>query len=826
MPKVFPIQTNFVTGEVSPLIQSRVDSDKFFSGAKTLENFIVLPQGGITRRSGTRYLGEVKDSSKFTRLIEFEFSTIQAYILEFGHEYIRVHKDEGTVESAPGVPVEISTPYQYTELAELSVIQSADVLYICHKDHQPRKLSRTSHTTWTLSLFESLDGPYLPANTTDQRLALINGDTIDRATLTSTAADFSVGDIGDWVEFNYEGIPRVAQIKAFIDSNTVTIEPIENVIGAIDSEITFETIVTTTLTVSHSYFVKGNVGSYIKVTNLSGAGAAGWYLITGYDGQNRDQVTINATALTLVATTGVLWMSDRIITTSVNTPTPLFSSTDVGRHIRMNLSSEQLWMKITAFVSETYVNVQVFDRPIPLKEDDSTDIRDDGVTYDWRLGAWSDSTGWPACIVFHEERLVFANTATQPQTLWMSKSGDYERFSPTEPDSLVLDNSGVSYTIASKKLNSILWLESAPVLLLGTTGAEWQVRASSISEPITPTNISISQQTTHGSKNVKPEHIGPAILFVQRTGNKVRELMYSYEIDAYTTIDLTLVSEHIFRNGNGATDSTYQLEENGVVWFVRSDGQLIGLTYSKDQKLAAWHRHILGGSFNSGLAVVESVAAVLSADQSHTTIYVIVKRTINGQTKRYIEYFDELFHPTGLDDKDYAFFVDCGLTYDGIPATTISGLDHLEGESVAILADGAVIPNQVVVSGQIELYTAASVVHAGLGFTSLVTTLPVEHQTSQGTAQGRIKRITKLTVRLLESLGFKYGARLTELSEESFRLSDGSMNSSPNLFTGDRTIDLQGDYETDGSFHLVQDRPYPLTILAFMPEVQIQDESK
>jgi hypothetical protein len=145
----YPIQTNFTSGEVSPLIRGRVDVNKYFNGAEIIENFLVRPQGGLCRRSGTRFVNEVQNSDRFTRIYKFEFSALQAYVIEFGHLYIRIHKDGGTVE-VTGVPVEVVSPYNENQLRGLYFTQSADVLYICHPDHPTQKLVRLSHTSWSL----------------------------------------------------------------------------------------------------------------------------------------------------------------------------------------------------------------------------------------------------------------------------------------------------------------------------------------------------------------------------------------------------------------------------------------------------------------------------------------------------------------------------------------------------------------------------------------------------------------------------------------------------------------------------------------------------
>jgi len=808
MGKVSTIQTNFTAGEVSPQINGRVDLSRYANGAAIMENFIVRPQGGAYRRSGSRFVNEVKNSDDYTRLIPFEFSDIQAYSLEFGDSYMRVYMDGGIVESAPSTPVEVVTPWDETETAALSFTQSADILYVSHPDYQTRKISRTSHTAWTISLYETTDGPYLPINKTDTEFQL--STIVDRETIINSVSEFVVGDVGKYIEYNKDGIPTLGLVIAYVSGTELLIEPKENIVDELDQEATTVGYAAPTLTVTHDVFTRRVVGAYIRVVY---GGGPKWHLITAYDGATRDAVTANA-ALTMVATTGVLSTQDRTITGVLKSTTNEFVSTDVDRHFRMNLGGDQIWGTITTYTSATQVVVAI-KVPIPLKRDDPTAFKNDNKSKLWRLGAWGETTGWPSAVTFHEQRLVFAGTVTEPQTIWMSRSSDYENFSPTEPDSSVLDDSGLTYTMGSNKVNAILWLRSTQVLTIGTIGGEWVVRASATAQPITPTNISLAQQTAHGSALNNPEKIGNSVLFIQRASGKARELGYSFDADSFVTTDLTIISEHILRDHNGAVDMSYQEEPDSLLWFALSDGQLACLTYVKEQEVFAWHRHILGGED----VAVESISVVPSS--TGNTLYMVVARTVDGATVRYVELLESNFTPVSPTDKDDMFFVDSGLSYDGAPADTFSGLDHLEGEEVAIVADGSVLPNETVTSGEVTTDALYSVVHVGLPYTSVLRTLPLEGGGDEGTAQGKIKRIDTLSLRLVNSLGFKHGNTLDELIQVSFRESNDEMNVSPPLFTGDQVVEFEGEYELSGQYYIVQEQAYPLTVLALMPEFSV-----
>ena len=666
--------TNFTGGELSPRLDGRNDLAKYPTGCKTLENMIIYPHGSAARRSGTQYVAEVKDSTKETRLIPFEFSTTQTYILEFGDQYIRFYKDNGQILSG-GVAYEISSPYLEAELFDIKFAQSADVMYLCHPNHAVRKLSRTGHTAWTLTEVDFQNGPFMDHN-----------------------------------------------------------------------------ISTTTLTASHTT-----------------VGTSGNLTLSSTTGVNNDQG----------------WLS-----------------TDVGRLVHFKDGH----YKITAYTSSTVV--VAISVVAPSSASASTDFA---------LGSFSDTTGHPSCVTFFEQRLVFAATLSQPQTLFFSKSGDYENMDDNYHGT-VADDDAIIYTIASNQVNAIRFMTATRTLIIGTAGGEFAVSGGGTDIAITPTNILIKKQSNNGAANVDALAVGNATLFLQRAKRKLRELAYNFDVDGYIAPDLTILAEHI--SEGGFKQLSYQQEPNQVIWCVRNDGQLIGLTYQREQQVVAWHRHIFGGSFGSGNAICESVATIPTDDSEYQT-WVIVKRTIDGTTKRYIEYIHNLnFDQT--DDTTFNF-LDSQLSYDGSPATTISGLSHLEGQTVSVLADGATHPDATVTSGEITLSRSASKVKVGLAFTSLLQTMRIDAGSQNGTSQSKTKRIYEITLRLYETLGVEVGPDLNNMERIPFRSSADLMDSSVAVFTGDKEIEFRGNYETDGFIFVRQNQPLPLTILSLYPKLQTND---
>lgn len=666
--------TNFTGGELSPRLDGRNDIAKYNTGCKTLENMIIYPHGSAARRSGTQFVAEVKDSTKKTRLIAFEFSTVQTYILEFGDQYIRFYKDNGQILSG-GSAYEIVSPFLEAELFDIKFAQSADTMYICHPNHHPRKLTRTGHTNWVLTNDVIINGPFMDHNV-----------------------------------------------------ETTTLQASHKIVGA-----------TTTVTASSTTGINANQG---------------------------------------------------------------FLSTDVGR--LLHISSGHL--KITSVTSTTVVVGIVI-------KDLSTVL----ATTDFALGSFSDTTGYPSCVTFFEQRLVFAATKAQPQAIFFSRSADYENFDDQYHET-VSDDDAIVYTIASNQVNAIRFLTATRTLIIGTAGGEFAVDGGGTGQAITPTNILINKQSNHGAANVDGIAVGNATLFLQRAKRKIRELAYNFDVDGYVAPDLTILAEHITETG--ITQMAYQEEPNSIIWCVRTDGQLLGFTYQREQQVTAWHRHIFGGSFGSGNAVCESVE-VLPTDSSEYQVWVIIKRTINGVTKRYVEYL----HNLDFDETDDTSFnyLDSQLAYNGSATTTISGLDHLEGQTVSVLADGATHPDKVVSSGGITLERSATKVKVGLGYTSLLQTMRIDAGANNGTSQSKTKRIYEITARLYESIGIEIGPDLANMERIPFRSSANPMDSGVNVFTGDKDIEFRGNYETDGFIFVRQTQPLPLTVLSLYPRLITND---
>lgn len=277
-------------------------------------------------------------------------------------------------------------------------------------------------------------------------------------------------------------------------------------------------------------------------------------------------------------------------------------ATDVGRVISMNNGKATITARTSATVAVATVT-DAFDNT-------------NAVT-DWKLGSFSDTTGHPSCVSFFEQRLVFAATSDQPQTMFFSKSGDYENMtSGTDADSAMI------YTIASNQVNAIKSLKATRTLICMTTGGEYAVSSGTSQDAITPSNINIRKQSNYGSAGVDALSIGNATIFLQRAKRKVRELAYNFDTDGYVAPDLTILADHISETGIVQMD--YQQEPYSIVWAARTDGVLSGLTYNRLENVVAWHRHIIGGKSDTTKNIIQQQISFTS----NTTIVSTSNNTI------------------------------------------------------------------------------------------------------------------------------------------------------------------------------------------------------
>lgn len=430
-------------------------------------------------------------------------------------------------------------------------------------------------------------------------------------------------------------------------------------------------------------------------------------------------------------------------------------------------------------------------------------------SFRWSKGLWSSGSfpgRGPASVTFHEQRAVYGGA----EGFNFINGSFIDQFTNFLPGS-VLDNATFQYSINSSDHNRIRFLISARSLFIGTDNGLFSARASS-QGAITATDIIIERSSNRGCAQQQPFQIGEAVLFVQKGGVAMREALFNNDIRGFTTNDLSLLAHHFGERGFNRI--AYQSEPESILWTHDNDGVLIGMTYERENEIVAWHQHNLGGS-ETGTAVVEEVAVLADANNINERLWLIVRRVINGTTMRYIEIVDT----TGWSDSH--------VRYDGVPTSVITGLTHLEGETVTVIGDGAVLPNEVVTAGQIILATEVETALVGLPYVAKAQTQKLEGGGNTGTSQGKSKRIHNVVLRLRDAgSGLLIGEdeNAVHLDRVVFRQTIDPMDNPPPLFTGDTDIvPLDQNYESGGMIYLEHNLPNDCTIIALWPNMEVED---
>lgn len=828
MPKASPIQVSFAAGELAPEIDGRIDLEEYAIGTKRCENFIPTIQGPAVRRAGTRYVNPVKDQADRTWLLRFEFNVEQAYILEFGDLYIRFYLNHGQLLSGMSA-YEIVSPHQASDLADadgnflLNFEQSGDVIYITHalSNFAVYKLSRLGATNWTMTEVSFTGGPFEDINP-DETVKVSASAVTGSVTLYALQTNFF--STQDWGSLFQLEQPLTDSTKMWEPAKVVSANDIRKSDG------------------KYYQALNGATTGTVRPTHTEGA------VFDGDAGVQWQYLHAGRGYVRIISTTSPLL-------TSVNVTNAVSSTGAPGGKVRLTVTGHPFTTGMASAVAgvggTTEANgswfVTVIDpNTIDLEGSNfqnaytaggtaSTivgseaqctviDRLPDGVvgpagnTTRWARGSWSDRFGYPSHVTFFKERLTFIRSGDR--RVWLSVVADFENFAARDKSGQVVDDQAIRVDIVGRQVNRIQWVIPAEVLMVGSAGGEHIIRELTADRPLSPSNITSVQISEYGSAPVAPVRVGNSILFVQRAGRKVRELAFSPDgasADGYGSIDLAILAQHFLPRGKYLTQIKFQQEPHSVVWAVRNDGLLIGIRYNSNRKAVAWFRAPIGGN-----AVVEAIETIPAPDGDRDELWMVVRRTIDGATTRYVEWME--YEWTSADVIANRFYVDSGATYSGAPATTISGLSHLNGQVVDVLADGAAHPQRTVVAGAITLERAASVVQVGLPCIAKLQTMRIEAGAGDGTAQGKIKRINDLTIRFLDTLGGMVGPDEDNLDTINFRMGSDPMNAPPPAFTGDQDrIAFNSGYELNGHIWYVNDQPLPATVVAFMPKLHTQD---
>ena len=896
MPTTRTFNRSFAGGELSPEMFGRIDDQKFQTGAAKLRNFIALPQGPAVNRPGTKFVRAVKDSTKKTRIIPFTYSTTQTMVLEFGEGYIRFHTQGETLLAGTGAAYNAATPYvvgamvsylgsnyycilastgnlptnatywypipsaayeipsTYVEadLFDIHYVQSSDVLTLVHPNYPPRELRRLGATQWTLTNIS-----FVPTVTSPTGVAVVAsfGERFNIVSITKASPGWIV--CSSEHQFAKGDSVYISGVGGMIELTTgFYVVDTEAVVGLSVKDYTTGVPVDTSL--FGAYTSGGKIEYGTKIFDI-----VNYYVVTAIAANGVDESLASAS----VSATNNLYVNGAFNTITWSA---------VAGAIRYNVYKIQ--SGLYGYIGQTQA----------LSFTDDNIAPDMGITTPIVETVFNSANNYPGAVSYFEQRRVFAGTINAPQQIWMTRSGTESDMSYHLP---VKDDDRISFKVAAREANTIRHIVPLQQLMLLTSAAEWRVSPVN-SDAITPTTISVRPQSYIGASNVQPSIINNSMVYCAARGGHIRELGYSWQSNGYITGDLSLRAAHLFDNYEIA-DMCYSKSPHPLIWFISSTGLLLGLTYVPEQQIGAWHQHDTDGTF-------ESCACVAEGTEDH--LYVVVKRTVNGNSVRYVERMAS----NAFDSPDDCFFVDSGLTYDGNNTTgttitvsggtlwgptelltitastsifaypaltdigdafvftatdgtqyrltiegctsatvvqarpdkvlsvafrnvattsygfarnTLSGFSHLEGKTVSILADGAVLPSEVVVGGSITIDRAAVKIHVGLQYFSDLQTLPLAINI-EAFGQGRVKNINQAWVRVFRSSGLFVGPTSDKLTEAKMRTNE-PYGSPPSLRSDEINVNITPTWAQGGQIYIRQADPLPLTVVGVTIEAVV-----
>ncbi len=887
MPKVRTVFSNFTAGEVSPRTVGRMDLSKFYNSCEKLENFYAYLQGGATRRPGTQYIATAMGPS---RLIKFEFSATNVYVLELGHKRMRFYRNGAPISATtqkltpqwntvPGgttqdalltwtnlgfptwqpstayalnavvidpngnlqicvvagtsnpqsvvdavgplnywgrvinvqtvdgtatwqylglpqwqpmtlylanqavytsaglqqvsagggnpsgvgvltaVPYEVTTPWAIADVPMLKFAQKGDIMYFAHQKYPPYKLQRLGDANWQMLIVN-----FQPQPTYEPDAIVSTGTLTPAATtglgvvFTDSTTPFHQGDVNRTIVAN-NGASR-ATITQAISPNQVRADIIDPFPpGPIPAG---------------TWSLRGSPWAFMRAQPPT--------------------KPVN----------GIGGVADFIAYMDQINPIPpvqdSFRNSDVGSFIII----EGGVLQITQVVSPSEIRGRVMGQLTPGMFTGTDGINrtlaDEPGLWTLEVPTWNAARGYPGAVCFHEDRLIFAGSPAQPQSVWGSVTGDYENFAVGSPD-----DASISFTINSGLNDSILWMHSTKDLILGTLSSEIRVNGGQTGVSISPTRIDAKKQSTFGCAPIQPIQIVNSIMILQREQRKLRQFTYSFYVDMYEGTDLTILAEHV--TFSGIKEMAYQQEPDSVFWCVLNNGGLIGLTYDKGNEVTAWHRHI--SNDESGLpATFISVCSIPDVVSLSDQIWLLVERFVNGQEVFYIEMMQATCG------------VDCALRYNGVPTNQISGLGFLQGRTVQAVGDGSVYPSAIIGSDGIYRFpigTQVSMADIGIGFTATLITMRPDLQNPTQTIQGLKKRFVTAYARLLGTQGVIINGQRV-----SIRTPQNPMDTAVPEFTEDVHIRNLG-YDRNGRIQVQSDEPVPCTVLAIYGQLEIAD---
>ncbi len=774
----------------------------------------------------------------------------------------------------------LTTPYNGADVDELKWTQSNDTLTLCHPDYPPQDLGRTAHYAWTMSevSFSAKISP--PTGVSASHNAGTNSPTGQQfyysyvvtalslsppsqslasfpASVQSCLLDYNTGseNVIIWDEITAADLYYI--YKANPQTGPVASGAMYGYIGQSTSPTFTDTQIAPDFgqaPPTHTDPFNSGPIATVTVTNGGSGYTSNTTLyasdVTGTGAILTPSVTNGAITAVTIANGGQNYQSPKILTGGTGTGAAahinvqsitLFGVTNTTVTATVDSMGQDYFGTVTCATAQgsgvTFTPVIVSGAITKIKVSGSAPhgyVDGAPLVFTQSTGSGAaftasmDPTGnYPSCCCYFQQRKCFAGSANSPQTIWMTQPADYGNMDVTNPSQ---SSDAITLTIAAQQVNAIKHLVPMNDLLIFTSGGIWRILTGYITQPqpITPGNTVVIPQTWIGTADLPPIVVNYDILYVQAKGSIVRDLAYNFWMNVYTGTDMSVLAQHLFF-GHTMVRWAYAEQPWYQIWTIRDDGVLLSFTYLKEQNVYAWAHHDSPG--NSGLDRFLSVASIPEqqiAGVNVDSVYFVVQRTIpginGGQPVKYVERMDSRNMGTmGASDVTRAWFLDSALQYSGSPTMTVSGLEHLNGATVSILADGNVMSPQIVVNGQITLQAPAGTITVGLPYVAQMQSLPMMPQSMAMQAIDYRKTLKAISLKVEDTRGLKVGPNFNTMTEIKEWGPTVDMGGPIPLTTGTQRLIVYQQYTVDDNVCIQADQPLPCTILGISPEMSLGD---
>lgn len=817
-------QNAFTTGEIAPRAYGRSEMDRYQQALKYARNGHPVIHGGFKRRAGFMYAAAAfSDTSDASILVPFVEGQGKAWMLEFAHQAVRIYNADRTYTG-----IELVSPYTAAQLALIDWAQSDSTLWVTHPMVMPQRLQRLADGIWVMG---SAPFTTLPFDQTGHApaasLTLSAAGVGAGRTVTANASVFLPSDVGRAITYG----AGIAVLTGYTSGTVMTAEITRAFAGTaipsgawvLDSSPQIGAFATIASPVGSAVAIYGSaaraasltlsdVTGSITITASAAVFAAGDVGKLLFAGTGMVSLTTFTSATQMSGTVQKLFDSKTYAQDLWGVQADAFRLGDVGSFVRINGGL----CKITGFTSASAV-------PAVIVRALAGATLCPPLAWSLEQAVWNSRNGYPRSVTIHQQRSIFGGSSKYPRTVWGSRIGeplDFERWTD--------DSDSFTYTIDGDEATAIRYVTSGKQLAALTESAEYSLR-SGVEKPLTPTNVRVVAESNHGCAQVRPAQINDEQVFVQVSGRKVRAFGYRYDFDAYRSPDITALAEHITKSG--VTWMTYAQEREQMLWATRADGRFISCTIDRDQQPS-----VVGWAQHDTLGHVECMQSLPNGDRNE--VWAIVRRTVDGLQKRYIEVMDDKWEPlaasadlpAGLDERPvYGCTVDCAKSFEAAEVFDSVSVPHLVGNKVAVIADGSVIWDGysadspvVPADGTVTLPRFASKVLVGLPFKSRATLLTPEVQTAVGSAQGKPARTGEMFLRFLETVGGKVVNNQGNGQVVPFRkLGTGVLDQMPVPFTGLLRITMLGWERGDSEISILQEQPLPMHVLAAIRTHQV-----